>query len=76
MPMSHSDDELSIVMDCARPLPPQDRDSFLREVAAELAKHPDELGPGLVHRITRELQARYFDAPRFADGLSAPRPRR
>jgi hypothetical protein len=32
-----------------------------------------ELGPGAVHRLVRDTQRRYFDPPRFADALSAPR---
>ena len=70
---SLSDDELRIVMDCAQPLAPQDRDAFLRDVAAELAKHPDELGPGAVHRLVRETQARYFDPPSLNGGAGAGR---
>ena len=72
---SLSDDELHIVMDCAQPLAPKDRDAFLRDVAAELEQHPTELGRGVVHRIARELQSRYFDPPSFV-GCSAPRWRR
>jgi hypothetical protein len=34
MSISLSDDELRIVMDCAQPLAPQDRNAFLRDVAA------------------------------------------
>jgi hypothetical protein len=76
MPISLSDDELAAVMDGARPLAPEHRDAFLRDIAAELAKHPDELGPGIVHRLVRETQRRYFDPPTFADTLSGPRSRR
>jgi hypothetical protein len=61
--VSLSDTDLSAVMDAARPIPPPSRDRFPREVAAELAKHP-ELGPGLVARIVRELQHRHMVAPR------------
>jgi hypothetical protein len=39
MPLALSDDELAALMDCARPLAPRDRAEFLREAAAELAKH-------------------------------------
>ena len=45
--VSLSDDEPAAVMDSARPLPAQARYQFLREVAAELAKH-ESLGPGIV----------------------------
>jgi hypothetical protein len=76
MPVSLSDDELRIVMDCAQPLAPKDRDKFLRDIAHQLSTYPEELGPGAVHRLVREIQQRYFDPPRFATTLSAPRPRR
>ena len=62
-----NDEELAALMDGARPLPPQDRDKFLRDVAAELAKHPEELGLDVVHRLVRDVQRKYFDA-----GLVSP----
>ena len=55
-----------------RPLAPGDRDAFLRSVAAELAQYPDELGPGVVHCLAREVQRRYLNPPSFV-GCSAPR---
>jgi hypothetical protein len=72
MSVSLSDDELAVVMDAARPLSPKARHAFLIDVARELAKHR-ELGPGSIHRLVREMQRRHFDAPRFADAVSAPR---
>ncbi len=48
--ISLSDDELQIVMDCARPLAPRDRAEFLRDVAAELARY-ELLGPGIVGQV-------------------------
>jgi hypothetical protein len=40
-----SDDELSAIMNAARPLPPRDRDKFLRQIAQVIADLP-ERGPG------------------------------
>jgi hypothetical protein len=57
-----SDDELDAVMRAAQPLRASDRDQFLRALAFELEKHTD-IGPGLVHRVIRDLQKRYFDPP-------------
>jgi hypothetical protein len=57
-----TDDELAIVMNCARPLAPQDRAQFLRAVAVELAKYP-ELGPGIVGRVVAKTQKQFFDPP-------------
>jgi hypothetical protein len=49
MPLSLSDDKLRIVMAAAQPIAPQDRDRFLRDVAAELEKYR-EVGVGIVGR--------------------------
>ena len=56
MPLSLSDSELAAIMEAARPIPPRDRDAFLRDVAAELAKYP-ELGPGVVGRVCSHSSA-------------------
>jgi hypothetical protein len=67
MPVSLDDDQLAIVMAAAQPLEPTARHAFLIAVAAELAKDSPELGPGSIHRLVREMQPRYFDAPRLGD---------
>ena len=70
MPLSLSDDELQIIQDCARPLPPEDRAKFVEAVAGELEKYR-ELGPGLVSRVSRELQRQHFNPPSFrGDGFA------
>jgi hypothetical protein len=61
--ISLDDAELTAVMNAAQPLAPQDRSAFLHDVAAELAKHPGELGAGFIHRVVREVQHRYFNPP-------------
>jgi len=55
-----SDDEMSAVLDAARPLPPKLRAEFLEAVAAEL-EH--QHGPGAIYRACRELQKKFFDPP-------------
>ena len=45
-----------------RRLAVKDRDPFFRALAAEIAKHP-AVGPGLIHRLIRETQRKYFDRP-------------
>jgi hypothetical protein len=52
-----TDDELALEMAACRPLPVEERDSFLRLLAAELAKHRD-----LRHAI-HETQQTYFREP-------------
>ena len=61
-PIALSDDELSAIMDAAKPLHPVDRDRFLRAVAEAITALP-EIGPGSVHRAIAELQKRFFVAP-------------
>jgi hypothetical protein len=46
------------LMQAAKPVAPPERDAFLKDVAAELAKH-EVVGPGLLHRIIGEVQQRY-----------------
>jgi hypothetical protein len=64
--LSSSDDELSAVMEAARPIPPRDRDAFLRDVASELdrprrhrARHSQ--GPALPRRAFRVGKYRRID---------------
>jgi hypothetical protein len=64
MPISLSDDELAIILSAAQPLAPQDRSRFLQDVAAELGRY-QEVGPGIVSRVTREAQRRYLSPPTF-----------
>jgi hypothetical protein len=59
-PISLSDEELAIVRSLASPLAPHERCAYLREVAAELKKHP-VLGPGIVSRAALLVQRRMLD---------------
>jgi hypothetical protein len=61
MPLSLSDDELAALMTAARPIPPRDRDQFLRDVAVELAKYP-EVGPGIIGRVCSKLQRQHLNS--------------
>ena len=65
MPISLSDDELRIVMDCAQPLQPHERARFLQDVAAELDRYRSDIGPGMVSRVAAEAQRRHFDPAQF-----------
>jgi hypothetical protein len=46
---------------------PADRSAFVSAVLATLQGHR-EIGLGLVHRVARECQRKFFDAPLEADG--------
>jgi hypothetical protein len=61
-PLALSDSEIAHVMSAARVLPIGDRDEFLRSVAATLQSQP-VLGDGIVARVCRELQQRYWRPP-------------
>ena len=61
MPISLTDDQVDQIVRCAEPLPPQDRDQYLRRVAALL--RDIEIGDGAVSRAAREAQREVFRAP-------------
>jgi hypothetical protein len=63
-----TDAELDAVLAAARPLEPHLRDVFLQEVAGALASYV-EVGPGVVARVCREAQKKFFDPPDI-DGAS------
>jgi hypothetical protein len=56
----------------AEPLRPQSRAAFLEALAAELARHPaDERGPGLLHRLGRDLQRQFLKMVRSRSAARA-----
>jgi hypothetical protein len=61
-PVKLSDSELDAVVAAARPLPIDLRDRFLHAVAHELSGRA-VVGPGVVHRVCRELQRQFFAPP-------------
>src|SRR5262245_48669989 len=61
-PLALTDSEITTVMSTARVLPVADRDDFLRQVATVLATQPT-LGDGIVARVCRELQSRFWRPP-------------
>ncbi|TYL85713.1 hypothetical protein [Bradyrhizobium cytisi] len=62
--ISLTDTELQTVMAAAAPLQPHQRSQFLRDVAAELARHP-EIGAGLIGRVVREVQREHLNPSRL-----------
>ena len=61
-PIRLSDSELDAVMAAARPVPVEMRDPFLQAVAHALSGR-DEIGPGVVFQVCRDLQRQFFDPP-------------
>jgi hypothetical protein len=67
--ISLSDSELSAVMEAARPIHPRERDQFLRDVVAELAKY-ELLGPDIIGRVVAKVQRQHL-APRTGHNVEA-----
>ena len=62
-----SEDQVETILQAAVPLAPANRDAFFQEVTAALADLGD-LGDGIVHRVVRDVQRKYFDPPDFGRG--------
>jgi hypothetical protein len=76
--MSLLPDELSEVLPLCFPLPREAREPFLAAIENALRAHPVH-GPGLVHRLARDLQPSFFTpppkspAPQFFNARKHPR---
>jgi hypothetical protein len=75
MPLQLNDEEMSVLMSLAGPIEQQRRPQFLQEVAAELEvkRQAGEVGEGLVHRLARTIQRKYFDPPVLPNAAPAHR---
>jgi hypothetical protein len=71
-PMQLSDEEMDAVIAAARPVHPQQRDSFLCALAGELERRPSS-DPAFVRRLAADLQRRYVVEARVAADSAAPR---
>ena len=69
MPLSLTTEEMDLLLTLAAPSDQRQRDQFLQEVAAELeaASAQTGVGPGLgvLHRVGRVVQRKYFDPPQL-----------
>jgi hypothetical protein len=65
-PFALTEEETAVVLTLAAPLERGKRDAFLAQVASTLAKQPAR-GPGVVHRIGREVQREFFEPPMMSD---------
>ena len=74
-PLQLTDDEMSVLRRLAEPLDQQRRQLFLEEVAAELEakRQAGEIGEGVVHRVARVVQRRFFDPPEFPNAAGRAR---
>jgi hypothetical protein len=64
-PLELNDSEMSMLLTLSAPIDQRLRPQFLQEVAAELEakRQTGEIGEGLVHRVARVVQRRFFDPP-------------
>jgi hypothetical protein len=74
MPLQLNDEEMSVLMSLAGPIDQQRRPQFLQEVAQELEvkRQAGEVGEGLVHRLARQIQRKYWDPPQISPNATAP----
>jgi hypothetical protein len=61
-PIALSDTQMDTIVRLAGPLPPPDRDVYLREVAAALDGR-EEIGDGFVARVCAEVRRRLWHPP-------------
>jgi hypothetical protein len=68
-PLQLNDSEMSLLLSLSAPLDQQRRPQFLEEVAQQLEakRQAGEIGEGLVHRLARDLQRKYWDPPALAN---------
>jgi hypothetical protein len=65
-PIKLSDAAMDAIMSAAQPIDHGRRSAFLEAVAHELARH-DIIGDGLIFRVVREQQRRFFRPPIESD---------
>jgi hypothetical protein len=65
-PADFSDEELAVLLALTAPIERARRNAFLAAVAGALAASPVR-GAGVAHRIGREVQRAFYDAPRMTD---------
>jgi hypothetical protein len=61
-PIKLSDAAMDAILSAAQPIDRDQRSAFLQAVAAELAGHAT-IGDGLVSRVCRDIQKRFFHPP-------------
>jgi len=62
-PLYLDDSELDAVLAAAKPLAERDRSPFLAAVATAIREAGEGIGPGSLHRLIRETQRKFWDAP-------------
>lgn len=75
MPLALTTEEMDLLLALAGPIDQQRRPQFLQEVAQEFEakRQAGEIGEGLVHRLARQIQRRFFDPAQLPN--ASPRAR-
>jgi hypothetical protein len=70
MRLSLSTEEKDLLLSLSAPIDQRQRDQFLREVTVGIEEEAARtcVGPGLVHRVARTVQRRFFDPPELSEG--------
>jgi hypothetical protein len=70
-PLQLNDDEMTVLLTLAGPIDQRLRPRFLQEVAQEIEAASAQTGigpgPGVVHRVARTVQRRFFDPPQLGE---------
>jgi hypothetical protein len=72
-PLQLNDDEMSVLLSLAGPIDQRLRPQFLQEVAQELEASGQAGGPGVVHRVGRAVQRRFWHPPQLPNASKAAR---
>ena len=65
--------EMSMLLTLSAPIDQRLRSQFLQEVAQELEASGQAGGPGVVHRVGRVVQRRFWDPPQLPNASKAAR---
>jgi hypothetical protein len=71
--MQLNDREMAVLLSLAGPIDQRHRAEFLQEVEAELEAQAGEIGEGVVYRLARTIQRKYFVPPQTREGEPARR---
>jgi hypothetical protein len=70
MPLALTDSQMDQILLAARPLPPRDRDGFLKTVVVMLDNRHGPVGDGDVNRAVRAAVKNFFDPPTLDHDVS------
>ena len=73
MPLSFSAEEMDLLLELSQPIDQRLRPEFLAAVAAELEASGQGGGAGVMHRVARTVQRRFFDPPQLPNASTAAR---